>query len=213
MRFGLLPFGRGEAHRHGNDLVVELAGFDGGNGFLVALHRKLVGHLASDVVTLGQPLGGEAHREIGIGIVRDQPGIGRDFVAAHGNHGHGLDAAGDDGLRAARHDALGSHGNRLQPGRAEAIDGHRRNFDRQSGAQGSDARHVHALLGFGHGAAENHVFDLFGIELRHAFQRALDGHRGQIIGTRRPQGSFVSLADRRAHGTDNYDFTHVSSSP
>ena len=47
-----------------------------------------------------------------------------------------------------------------------------------------------------------------GSSLRHALQRALDGHRGQIVGTRRPQSSFVSLADRRTHGTDDYDFTH-----
>ncbi len=47
-----------------------------------------------------------------------------------------------------------------------------------------------------------------GSSLWHALERALDGHRGQIIGTRRPQGSFVSLAHRGAHGTDDYNFTH-----
>ena len=52
VRFGLLPFGRGEADRHGHDLVVELAGLDGGDGFLVAVDGELVGLLARDVVAL-----------------------------------------------------------------------------------------------------------------------------------------------------------------
>src|ERR1019366_6361520 len=72
---------------------------------------------------------------------------------------------------------------------------------------GRPARDVHALLDFRHGAAEDDIFDLFGIDLRHALERALDGHRGQIIGARRPQRSFVSLTHRRTHGTDDYDFT------
>ena len=79
-----------------------------------------------------QALGGQSHGEIGVGIVRDQPGVGRDLVAAHGNHGHGLDAAGDDDLGSAGHDALGRHGNRLQARGAEAVDGHRRDLDRQA---------------------------------------------------------------------------------
>src|ERR1019366_3840924 len=83
-----------------------------------------------------------------------------------------------------------------------------RHFNRQTSAQRRDARDVHALLSLGHGAAEDDILDLFGIDLRHAFERALDGHSGQIIGTRRPQSSFVSFANRRTHGTNNYDFTH-----
>ena len=38
------------------------------------------------------------------------------------------------------------------------------NFHGQAGAQRGDARDVHALLGFGHGAAQDHVFDFFGVE-------------------------------------------------
>ena len=79
---------------------------------------------------------------------------------------------------------------------------------RQAGAQRSDTSDVHALLGLGHGAAEDDVFDLVGIELWHALERALDGHRSQVVGTGRPQSSFVSFADRRTDGTDDYNFTH-----
>ena len=102
-------------------------------------------------------------------------------------------------------------GDGLQAGRAEAVDGHGRDLDRQPGAQGGDARDVHALLGFGHGAAEDDVVDLLGIELRDALEGALDGDGGQIVGTGGAQGSFVGLADRGADGTDDYDFTHLSS--
>ena len=208
VRFGLLPFGVVKLTGTGTSSSSNLPASIAAMAFLWLCDRELVLHLARDVEALRQALGGEAHREIRVGIVRYQPGIGRNFIAAHGNHGHGLDAAGDDGLRAARHDALGRHGNRLQAGGAEAIDGHGRDFDGQTGAQRSDARDVHALLGFGHGAAQDHVLDLFGIELRHALQRAFDGHRGQIVGTRRPQSSFISLADRRPDGTYDYNVTH-----
>ena len=47
-----------------------------------------------------------------------------------------------------------------------------------------------------------------GSSLRHALERALDGHGGQIVGTGGAQGSFVGFADRGANGTDDYDFTH-----
>ena len=49
----------------------------------------------------------------------------------------------------------------------------RRNLHRQSRAQRRNARHVHALLGFGHGAAQDHIFNFFGVKLRHALQRPL----------------------------------------
>ena len=42
------------------------------------------------------------------------------------------------------------------------------NLDGQSGAQGGDARDVHARFGFRHGAAQDDVFDFLGIQPRHA---------------------------------------------
>ena len=93
-------------------------------------------------------------------------------------------------------------------GCAEPVNRHSRAFNRQSGPQGGDAGNVHALLGFGHGAAQDHVFDLAHIELRHALKRALDGDGAEIVRPRRPQGSFVSLADRRPDGGYDDYFTH-----
>ena len=138
----------------------------------------------------------------------DEPRIGRNFVAAHGDHRHRFGAAGDDHLRAAAHDAFGGHGNRLQSRRAEAVDGERRDLDGQARAQRGDAGHVHPLLGLGHGAAQDDVFDFFGIELRHAFERALDGDGGQFIGTGGAERALVGASHGRADGRSNDDFTH-----
>ena len=77
-------------------------------------------------------------------------------------------------LALAEHDALGAVGNRLQAGRAEAIDRDRRRLDRNAGAQAGDARHVHALLALRHRAAEDHVVDRRRIEAGHAIERAPD---------------------------------------
>ena len=96
----------------------------------------------------------------------------------------------------------------LQAGGAEAVDSHGRDLDGQTGAQRGDARDVHALLGFGHGAAEDDVVDLFGVEARHAVDGGADGDGGQIIRARRAQGALAGLADSGANGTDNYGVFH-----
>ena len=77
---------------------------------------------------------------------------------------HGFRAAGDGHFSLPRHDALRGDRNRLQSRRAEAIDGHRRRFHRQSRAQRRDTRDVHSLFSLGHGAAQNHVLDFFRFE-------------------------------------------------
>jgi len=65
-----------------------------------------------------------------------------------------------------------------RPDEQKTIDGESRDFDGQSGTERGDAGHVHSLFGFGHGAAENDVFNFLGIKLRHAIERALDGDGG-----------------------------------
>ena len=156
-----------------------------------------------------QIFGGEAHAEVGVRIVVHQPGIGRDFVAAHGHHGHGFGAAGDDHFGVAQHDAFGGHGDGLQAGGAEAVDGHGRSFDGQAGAQRGDARDVHALLGFGHGAAEDDVVDFLGVEAGHAVEGGANGDGREVVGARGAQRAFAGLADGGADRTDDYGvFSH-----
>ncbi len=111
-------------------------------------------------------------------------------------------------LRATRHDALGRHGNRLQAGRAEPIDRHCRHLNRQPRAQRRDAGHVHPLLSLRHGAAQDDVFNFFGLKLRHAGERALDRNGSQFIRTRRPQRTLIRAAHRSADGRNQDDFSH-----
>src|SRR5208337_4204015 len=73
---------------------------------------------------------------------------------------------------------------------------------------------VEAGFGFGKGAADDDVFDLFDVQLRDARKRALDGECAQILGTGGAQSSLVACsADRGADGAYNHYFTHISISP
>jgi hypothetical protein len=56
--------------------------------------------------------------------------------------------------------------------------------------------------------AQYHVFNLAGFQLRHARQRAIDGHRGQLVGTRRAQRAFDGLAGGSADSGDNHCIFH-----
>ena len=71
----LRAVGRGEAHGHGDGLVREFASLYRSQGFLVAAQRELVRGLAGDAETLREAFGGEAHIEVGVGIVIHEPGI------------------------------------------------------------------------------------------------------------------------------------------
>jgi len=79
----------------------------------------------------------------------------------------------------------------LQAGGAEAIDGHRARFDRQTGAERGNARDVHALFAFGmRSRGSRHQFPWRpGWD---ACERFLDGESGEIVGARGAQRAFVA---------------------
>src|SRR6266581_1919148 len=81
-----------------------------------------------------------------------------------------------------------------------------------TGAERGDARDVHALFAFGHGAAENHVVNFFGVKARDARERFLDGESGEIVGARGAERTFVGAADGSADGGDNDGFGHGGTS-
>ncbi len=199
---------RGDFYFDGDGFVLEVAGGDGGEGFFVGVGGELIGLLAGDSEFARDIFRAEAHVDVGVRIVIDEPGIRGNFVAAHGNQGHRFGAAGDDDFRGAAANAFGSERDRLQAGRAETVDGHRGGFDGKSGAKSGDARDVHALLAFGHGAAEDHVVDFLGVESGHAGERFLDGQRGKIVGPRGAQRALVGPADGRADGRNDDGFRH-----
>ena len=80
------------------------AGLDGGDSLFMAAKRKLICLLAANAKARGQPLRGQAHGEIRVRVVVHQPGIDGDFVAAHGNYGHGFRAPANRNFGAPRHD-------------------------------------------------------------------------------------------------------------
>src|SRR5579871_1225120 len=131
-------------------------------------------------------------------------------MAAHRDHGHRLGAASHDYFRATAHNALGGHGDGLQSRRAESVDRHGRHFYGQASAQGSDAGYVHALFGFGHGTAENHVLDLFGIELRNTLEGSFDRYGSEFVGASGAESAFERPSNRCANRGSNDDFTHMN---
>jgi hypothetical protein len=82
------------------------------------------------------------------------------------------------------HDALGDDGDGFQPRGAHAVHSRGGHIDGQPRAEYGDSGDIHALLGFGHGASQHDIFDLFRLQVRHARERALNGERGEVIGAR-----------------------------
>src|SRR5712692_8875278 len=189
---------RGDFHFNGDRFVFEISGGDGGESFLVRIGGELIGLFAGDAELARDVFGAKAHVDVGVGVIVDEPGIGGNFVAAHG----------DDDFGGAGTDAFGCEGDGLQAGRAEAVDGHSTRFDGESGAQSGDARDVHALFAFGHGAAENYIVDFLGVEVGGAGEGLFDGESGEIVGARSAQGAFVGAADGSADGGDDDGFGH-----
>ena len=198
----------GDFHFNGDGFILEISGGDGGERFSVRFGGELVGLLAGDAEFARDVFCAEAHVDVGVRVVIDEPGIGGNLVAAHGDHGHGFRAAGDNDFGGAGTDTFRGEGDGLETGRAEAIDGHRTRFDGEAGAKSGDARDVHALFAFGHGAAKDHVVNFFGVEAGDASERFLDGECGEIVGARGAQGAFVGAADGSADSGDDDGLVH-----
>ena len=100
-----------------------------------------------------------------------------------------------------------------KPGRAEAIDRRPGHGHRQAGADRGDAGHVRALRAFGIGAAQENVFDLGRIELRHLLEHVRDAMRGQIVGPGQIERTAKTLGQRRARAGNHDGFSHRSNLP
>ena len=206
-----LPSDRGG---DGDDLVLEPARLDGrqrlgvrgdAEGILVGPAHPVAG---------GHGLAGDPHRLVGAGPVGRQPGVGGRLLPAHGHQAHRLDAAGQHDLRPAGDDLRRPRRQGLEARRAEAVHGHRRHAHRQAGPQHGDAGHVHALLAFGEGAAQDHIVDGGRVELRHPLQEALDEEPHQFVGPGVAQSAPPRPAHRSAVGVGYDDSSaHCSSAP
>ena len=200
--------GLGDPHLDRDELFLEPSRVERGHRPLVAAQRERVLLVARDLRLAGVVLGDQPRREVDVGIVLHEAGVGRDLVPAHGNEAHRLGAAGDDGVGPAHHDALGPVGDGLQAGRAEPVDGDRRRLDGDAGAEAGDAGDVHALLGLGHGAAEDDVLHLARLDAGGALQGLGDDRRPQLVGPRGSEGPPGRLADRGANRRHDHCVSH-----
>ena len=76
-------------HLDGDDLVLELAGGDGGGGALLRAHGDFVLGLAGDLVLLGEVLGGDAHVLLAEGVAEQVEDAVFEGAVAHAVAGAG----------------------------------------------------------------------------------------------------------------------------
>ena len=107
-----------------HDLVGEAAGILGRCRALMRAQRPGVLVVAADAVAAGDLLGGQAHIHEHLWPLSGDRGPRCEVEADHGHETHRLHARGDDHVGDARRDRLRRQGQRLQPGGAEAVDGH-----------------------------------------------------------------------------------------
>jgi hypothetical protein len=150
-----------------------------------------------DVEALGDVLRRLAHPDVDLRELLHGLRVARRVVPAHRDHRHRLGAACNGDIDRSRHDALGGDADRLDTGRAEAVDGHARDLMGKPGEETGDAGHVHALLGLRERAAEDDILDLVLVEFRGLLHDGLDGVSRHVVGPRVPHLSFVGLPERR----------------
>ena len=143
---------------HGSNFFFEKAFLLGPSSALLAEQRIFVLRLTADVVAFGHHFSGVAHHHVDSGKRFFQARIGT--VVAHG-HADALNPAANDGVRALVHDLVRGHGNGLQSGRAEAVDGGPGHGSRQSGQHGCHTCHVVSLRAVRLAAAQDDVFNFF----------------------------------------------------
>ena len=146
--------------RQRNSFISESIRLKGCDRPAVRTQRKLILFFTGDFVFPRDVFSRQAHAQIKIGIMFDQIRIGPNDVPAHRNHRHRFQSAGNNHFSAVGANAIGGHRDRLQSRRTKPIDRHCAGLNRQASANRRRARDVHPLLGFGHRATHDHVFNL-----------------------------------------------------
>ena len=193
----------------GDDFIIELAGLLGGGGAQLARQRVFILRLAADVIAPRHGFSGIEHIHVDVGPVLAQPwvlGVRLDLVVGW-QLADDLDAAADADIDLADHDALRDHGDGLQAGRTETVDGCSTDADRHAGAHGADPRHIHAGLALRKSAADEYVFDLAGVDARPR-HRMFDSVAHQVHAVGIVERAAVRLTNRRTRGRDDYGFGH-----
>ena len=207
-------------HFDGHDLVLELAGGDGGVRALLRAHGDFVLRLARDFVLLGEVLGGDAHVLLAEGVAEEVEDAVFEDAVAHPvavaaladvvrHHRHVLGAAGDDDLGIAGLDVARRGVDRFQAAAADAVDGDGGRLDRHAGLDGGVARDI-AVFHHLTDAAEDDVVHLFGLEAR-ALDCGADGD-GAEIRCREVRVGALELPDGRPRAANDHDIFHNGTS-
>ena len=148
--------------RKGRNFGLEVSGGNCRARLLMRSHGEGILVFTRYLPLLCHLLGGQPHAE-GDGIVLlllEERWIDGDLVAHHlVQQRHGFCTGSDHYVGFAEANAVGGHRHRLHAGGTEAVDGDARHRIRQTGQQQADTGNVHSLFGFGHGTADDDVFD------------------------------------------------------
>src|SRR5690606_8204271 len=188
--------------------------------------REAVLALAADAELVGEVLGGLAtrvsvaaplHQRVDDApaqhrVLHHQPAAGTRSLGISDRPrraAHRLHAAGEDDLSVAHGDRAGRLRDGLQPGAAQAVDGHAGDLDRQVGQQRRHAGDVAAVLTRLVAAAEDHVLD---VPAGHAaaLDRGADDVGREVVGPDAAQRP-AEASHRRAHRFDDPRLGHVAS--
>ena len=194
---------------HGEDLLLEHAGILGGGGPAVALQGQGILLLPGDVAQFGHVFGSEAHGHIGPRLVFLNPGAAHFFLGAHGQHGHGLHAAGHHHLSIPGPDHVDGAVNGLEAGRAEPVDSLGGHVVGQAGPQTDQAADVIALNLLTFGAADDHVSDVLGIQLGELVQHLAQHLPAEVHGMGVLEGALLGAAHRAAAERGNDDILRL----
>ena len=192
------------------DLVREFAAVDRRDGTLMALQGKRVLRVARYLPAFGHFFRGQAHA-VGNAVVLvllEDGRVERDLVAHHRHHAHALHARRQHHICLAETDAVCRQRHGLHAGGAEAVDGQSRHRVRQSCQQQGDTRHVHALLRFRHGTADDHVADAGRVERRRLRQHTLQYVRQHVVRTGVAEHA-ARFANRRARRGNDVGFLYL----
>src|SRR6266481_1858057 len=198
---------QGFRRAHGSDLALEKSLLLRPRCPLLAQKRIFVLRLAADFVALGHYFSRIAHHHVQPRHFFLQHGIGAAVALRHADAFH---AAAHRRVGPFMDDLVRRHGNGVQSRGAEAVDGGSANRSGQTGQHGRDARDVVALGTMRLAAAQNDIFDLFGIELRSFAQHILNAMRGEFIRTRDVERSAKGFGECGPRAGYDNGFSHAA---
>mmetsp|Transcript_61304 Transcript_61304/g.144820 ORF Transcript_61304/g.144820 Transcript_61304/m.144820 type:complete len:649 (+) Transcript_61304:25-1971(+) len=189
----------------GRHLGIEVAGLHGGHGALVRLQREGILRLAADLPLRGDLLGRQAHAvsDADVFVLLENQRAQRRLVAAHRDHRHRLDAAGEHHIGLAHTDAVGGHLHGGDARGAVTVDRHATHRRAETSQHRGHAGDVHALLAFGEGAADDGVFDRLGFQARGLGEGRLHHLDEQFVRPGVLEVAPAALADRQTGGGDD----------